>query len=179
MMINVGTLDFYKGDKGFKLLSRRGVYPCVYMDSQEKFDKTKLPLKNAFYSKLNIKGINFKGTASLKNVTLGHYCGVYLAKDFLLLEDESETLQNTCLKHYKLYPADFYRASGLAWQALLKTPSDNYELEAKHKDCKLCLDQLKLELLTDLDILLFEKGIKGGITQAFAMSGSTTKNIKD
>ena len=30
------------------------------MDSLEMFDKTKLPLKNAFYSKLNMEGISLQ-----------------------------------------------------------------------------------------------------------------------
>ena len=60
-----------------------------------------------------------------------------------------ETFRNTCLKYYKLDPAHFYTSPGLAWQAYLK------------KTC------VKLELLTDPDILLmFEHGIRGGITQA-------------
>ena len=34
----------------FVLLLRKGVYPYEYMDSWEKFDKTSLPPKEAFYS---------------------------------------------------------------------------------------------------------------------------------
>ena len=54
-----------------------------------------------------------------------------------------------CLKHYKLDPAHFYTSPGLAWKACLKRTG------------------IKLELLTDPDMLLmFERGIRGGITQA-------------
>ena len=56
---------------------------------------------------------------------------------------------NNCLEYYKLDPAHFYISPGLAWQACLKKTG------------------VKLELLTDPDMLLmFEKGIRGGITQA-------------
>ena len=41
------------------------------------------------------------------------------------------------------------------------------EDEERCEDCQLCLDEYRLELLRDTDILLmFEKGIRQGITQA-------------
>ena len=52
----------------------------------------------------------------------------------------------TCVKIYELDPAHFLSAPGLAWQACLKKT------------------EIKLELLTDVDMLLMvEKGIRGGI----------------
>ena len=50
--------EFYKEDEVFKLMRRKGVYPYEYMDSWEKFEQTSLPLKDAFYSRLNMKGIS-------------------------------------------------------------------------------------------------------------------------
>ena len=53
------------------------------------------------------------------------------------------------LKTYELDPAHFLTAPRLAWQACLKKTG------------------VKLELLTDIDILLMvEKGIRGGTCQA-------------
>ena len=67
----------------------------------------------------------------------------------VLLANVFEAFRDTCLKHYKLDPAHFYTSPGLAWRACLKCT------------------EIKLELLTDLDMLLmFERGIRGGITQA-------------
>ena len=70
-------------------------------------------------------------------------------------------------KNYKLDPAHFYTAPGLAWQALLKAASEYCEDEKRRKECKVCADEFRLELFTDIDMLLMvEKGIRGGISQA-------------
>ena len=96
----------------------------------------------------------------------GDYHDVYLAIDDLLLADVFKIFRNTYLEHYKLGQPHFYRAPGLAWQALLKTASEYCEHEVMHKDCPLCLDEFRLELLTDINMLLmFEKGVRSGITQ--------------
>ena len=50
-------------------------------------------------------------------------------------------------KNYKLDPAHYYTAPGLAWDAALK------------------VTEVKLELLSDIDMLLMvEKGIRGGVS---------------
>ena len=127
--------EFYNEDEVFRLMRRKGVYSFEYMDSWEKFEQTSLPLKDAFYSRLNMKGISDQEhehaqqvwnriTPEHENITLGDYHDVYLATDVLLLADVFETFRNTCLKNYKLDPAYFYTAPGLAWQALLKTATE-------------------------------------------------------
>ena len=76
------------------------------MDSWNKFEETRLPGKNAYYSRLNMKGISdqvyehaqqvwSRITPKHKNVTLGDYHDVCLATDVLLLADEFETFRNT------------------------------------------------------------------------------------
>ena len=80
----------------------------------------------------------------------------------MLLGDVFKTFRNICLEHYNLDPAHFYTSPGLGWQALLKTA-----YRPLRNDCALCQDTFKLELLTDIDmLLLFGKDIQGGITQA-------------
>ena len=97
--------------------------------------------------------------------TLGCYYDTYLKADVLLLADVFEAFRNTCLENYKLDTAHFYTTPGLAWQALLKTAVEYCEHEKKRKDCELSSDEFKLELLTDIDMLLVaEKGIRSGIT---------------
>ena len=61
---------------------------------------------------------------------------MYVESDTLLLADLFENFGNTCLEIYELDPAKFLSAPELAWQAALK--------KAK----------LKLDLLTDIDMLL-------------------------
>ena len=91
--------------------------------------------------------MNMHKTFKLKN--LGEYHDLYLKTDVLLLSDVFEKFRNDCMNIYKLDPAHFYRSPGLFWQASLKKTG------------------VKLELLTDSDMLLvFERGIRGGITQA-------------
>ena len=71
---------------------------------------------------------------------------MYVQSDTLLLADVFENFRNTCLKIYKLEPAKFLSAPGLAWNAALKKTKG------------------KLDLLTDIDMfLMVEKGIRGGI----------------
>ena len=80
---------------------------------------------------------------------LGEYHDLYLKSDTLLLADVFENFRKMCLKLYHLDPVKFLSAPGLAWQAALKKT------------------EVKLELLTDIDMLLMvEKGIRGGICHA-------------
>ena len=52
------TYQFCKGDLNkFALLLRKGVYPYEYMDSWEKFNKTSIPPKEAYYSELNLGSV--------------------------------------------------------------------------------------------------------------------------
>ena len=99
----------------------------------------------------------------------------------MLLPDVFETFRNTSLKYYRLDPAHFYTAPGLAWQALLKTAAEHCEHEKRRKDCELCPDEFWVELLTDMDMLLMvEKGIWGGITQAVKRYvKANNKHMKD
>ena len=66
---------------------------------------------------------------TMEKKTLGCYNDTYLKTDVLLLADVFEAFRDTCLKSYKLDPAHFYTAPGLAWQALLKIASEYCEHE--------------------------------------------------
>ena len=117
---------------------------------------TQLPTIDVFYSNLNMSSISEDNYQHTQRVweefgihNLGDYHDLYLRKDVVLLANVYEAFRDTCLKHYKLDPVHFYTSPGLAWKACLKHTG------------------IKLELLTYPDMLLmFELGIRGGITQA-------------
>ena len=75
-------------------------------------------------------------------------------------------------------PAHFYTAPGLAWQALV---AEYCEHEKRQKKCEVCPEEFRLQLLTDIDMLLMvEKGIRCGITQAVKRyAKANNKYMKD
>ena len=80
---------------------------------------------------------------------MGDYHDLYLKTDVILLANVFEAFRKVYLKNYGLDPAHFYTAPGLAWKACLKKT------------------RIRLELLLDHDMLLmFEGGIRGGITHS-------------
>ena len=71
---------------------------------------------------------------------------LYLKSDVFLLADVFEKFRNLFLEVYGLDPCHYYSAPNISWDAMLKKT------------------QIKLELLSDIDMLLFcEKGIRGGL----------------
>ena len=141
--------------------SERVFCPYEYMDSWQIFDETSLPDKEAFYSNLNMEDItdvDYRHGKKYLNILLIKIWVIimvyidsdtFIYSDTLLLADVFENFRNTCIKVYKLDPAHFLSAPGLAWQACIKKT------------------EVKLELLTDVDMLLMaEKGIRGGICHA-------------
>ena len=148
------NLEKYFTPEQVKLLKQKGFFPYEYMDSIEKLKDQKPPPQKAFYSKLKGKGINNYNYNHVLNVwktwnmkTFKDYLELYNVTDVLLLADVFENFRDLCLKNYGLDPAHYYTAPGLAWDAMLK------------------MTGVKLELLSDIDILLMvEKGIRGGIS---------------
>ena len=108
------TIWFLACDEKFHLMIRKGVYPYEYMDGWEKFEEAGLPPKDAFYSRLNMKGISDQDYEHAQQVwntmekkTLSWYQDTYWKTDVLLLADVFETFWDTCFKNYKLDPAHF------------------------------------------------------------------------
>ena len=139
----------------YNLLTRKGVCPYEYMSSWDCLEETQLPPIEAFYSKLSMSLISSDEYQHAQKVwkefrihNLGDYHDLYLRTNVVLLANVYKAFRETCLEHYKLNPAHFYTSPGLAWKSCLKHTG------------------IRLELLTDPDMLLmFECGIRGGITQ--------------
>ena len=111
----------------FNLSLRKSVYPYEYMDKQEKFNEYKLPDKELFYSELNKEHINNEDYAHAQKVwdtfninNLGEYHDLYVQSDTALLADVFENFRDKCIEIYRLDPAYFLTAPGLAWQGCLK-----------------------------------------------------------
>ena len=142
----------------FKLLLRKVVYPYEHMDSWEKF-KLPVPLdKKLYYSETNDRDINDNNVEHIKNVcatfninNLAEYHDLYVQSDTALLADVFENFRDKCLAIDKLDPAYFLSAPGLSF----------------YQRSGLKMTQQTLELLTDENmLLLFEKGVGGGICEA-------------
>ena len=115
----------YFTPKQAEILKQKGFYPYEYMDSKEKFNDTKLPPREAFYSKLSGRGIKEKdynhawnvwNTFKMKNFKEYHELNI---TDVLLLADVFENFRDICLKIYGLDPVYYFTAPGLAWDACL------------------------------------------------------------
>ena len=139
------------------LVSRKGVYPYEYMDDFEKFKKQSLPKKTSFFSRLKQEKVSDEDFEHAQKVwkafelkNMGDFHDLYLKTDVLLLADVMENFRKLCEKNYELDPAHFFTVPGMAWDAMLK------------------MTAIKLDLLEDVDMLLMiEKGIRGGISNAF------------
>ena len=97
------------------------------------------------------------------NKKIGDYYDLYVQNDTLLLADIFENFRSKCIEIYELDPACFLSAHGLPWQTCLKKT------------------EIKLELLTDIDMLLMvEKGIRGGMCHAIhTYSKANNKYMKN
>ena len=146
------TSEIFKG-KNLNLMARKGVYPYDYMDSFDKFDEG-IPTKEDFYRILNNEHITDNDYKHVQNVwktfklkTMGEYHDLYLKSDILLLADVFESFRETCLQYYKLDPCHYFTSPGLSWDAMLK------------------MTDIKLELMTDIDMFQFiEMGMHGGVS---------------
>ena len=147
------TKEAFKNEL-FQLMKQKGVYPYDHMDSFAKFNETELPKQEDFYTILNNENITDDQYNHAQDVwnkfnlkTMGEYHNLYLKSDIILLADVFENLRKTCMQYYKLDPCHYFSSPGLSWDSMLK------------------MTDIKLELMTDIDMFQFiEKGMRGGIS---------------
>ena len=85
----VNLKNYYSGNQ-LSLLLRNGVYPCDCVDSMRKLDKTSLPPKEAFYSKLTDGGITDEDYQHAQNIW----------KKFNIESIKDTTTCTICLMYY-------------------------------------------------------------------------------
>ena len=86
---------------------------------------------------------------------MGDYHDLYLVSDVLLLTDVFENFRKTCMQYYKLDPCHYFTSPGLSWDAMLK------------------MTNIKLELMTDIDMFQFvEKGMCDGVSYIANLYGN-------
>ena len=147
------TGQVFQGEQ-LSLMIKKGVYPYDYMNSFEKFEDSRLPKKEDFFSIMNNEHITDEEYQHAQNVwnefdlsSMGEYHDLYLKSDILLLTDVFENFRKTCQQYYELDPAHYFTTPGLSWDAMLKRT------------------KTELELMSDVDMFQFiEKGMRGGIS---------------
>lgn len=138
-----------------ELLYRKQVFPYEYIDTRDKLFDESLPDQDKFFSTLTGEGISdidfihaTKVWRAFDCKNLLDYTMLYLELDVRILADVFEEFCDKSMDAYKLDPAHYYTAPGLSFDAMLK------------------YTEVELELLTDIDmVLFFESGIRGGISQ--------------
>ena len=149
------TNPYIKSKTDLNLLTDKGVYPYDYMNSWDRFNETKLPKKEDFYSQLYEENITDKDYAranivwkhfNIKN--LGEYHDLYLMTDVYLLTDVFENFRDMCLNYYGLDPAYYLTLPNYSWNAFLSLTG--VRLQQIHKK----------EMYE-----MIENGLRGGMTQ--------------
>ncbi|XP_066157591.1 uncharacterized protein [Euwallacea fornicatus] len=141
-------------EEKFKLLTCKGVFCYDYIDSIDKLDEKTLPSKEYFYNKLEDSHIDDEKYSHASKVwdsfniqTLGEYSDLYLKTDVILLADIFEHFKLNCISTHNLDPSWYFTMPGYTW------------------DCMLKYTKCKLELLHDIDQIMFiEKGIRGSVS---------------
>ncbi|XP_044742347.1 uncharacterized protein LOC123304848 [Chrysoperla carnea] len=148
--------EFEASHPHLNLLKEKGIFPYDYVTEWNQLNETVLPEPDSFFNQLTDSNISKEEYEHAKNVwekfhikNLGEYADIYLKCDVLLLACVFENFRKICHSTYGLDPASYYTTPGLTFDAMLK------------------VTKVKLELITDINILNFvEACIRGGLTLA-------------
>ncbi|XP_053210240.1 uncharacterized protein LOC128394030 [Panonychus citri] len=152
---NSFLLQVFK-DEDINFVSAKASLPYDYLDSFDRFNEIELPPYECFYNKLKRENIEKNVYQNMVNLwnhfhvkNMGEFQDIYQKIDVILLAAVFENFRSISIEQFKLDPPHFYSAPGLSWAAALKST------------------KVKIDLLTDIDmIMLFERGIRGGISSA-------------
>ena len=132
------TRQEFSDDKEFALMKKKGIFPYDFFDDVSKIlstDEIKFPTRKTFFNKLEDKGCTEKDYLHAKLVwktfdckTFANYHDIYLKSDVTMLADFFEKFRTMCLASYRLDPAHYFSAPGLAWDAALRMTRVNLEL---------------------------------------------------
>ena len=99
--------NFILTKRKISIIKKKGVYPYEYIDNYSKFNETRLPPKESFYSKLRQDGISDKDYSHAQKVwetfkceKLEDYHMLYLKSDVLLLHDCIMNFRDVTYKNY-------------------------------------------------------------------------------
>ena len=136
-------------------MQKKGVFPYYFLDSFEKLTENSLPEFGGQWIN-SLSGQNDVSEEDLQHAnkvwimlgckSFGDYLILYLRTDVILLADVFEKWRRLFDQVYGLNPCHYYSAPNISWDAMLKTT------------------ELKLDLLSDVDMLLFcERAIRGSL----------------
>ena len=136
------------------LLKGKQFFPYEHLKSIEVLDETELPPREAFHNSLTgctIAEKDYEKALDTYDKTgcksMRDYVKLYLWTDVFLLAEVFEKFRKTCHQVYKLDPAHYISTPQLAM------------------DAALFKSKIKLELMTDIDQILFiQLGIRGGLS---------------
>lgn len=155
--LKISNAEYHKENltsEQIDLISLKGVFPYEYLNSWSRLNDKKLPPKKDFYSSLtqsNISDDDYKRAVDIWSIfhmqSLLEYSNRYLKTDLFLLVDIISSYQTDMHSVYGLDPLHFYTGPGFAWMTMLYYTG------------------VKLELISDIDIMLFiESMIRGGVS---------------
>lgn len=137
-----------------ELLKGKQVFPYEFLTSFDALRETSLPSQQSFFNSLTKTSTSDDDYQHAKQVwnstnctTMTDYVRIYLWTDVLLLAEVFENFRTTSLKQYSLDPLHYISMPHFAF------------------DAALLMTGIKLELMIDIDQILFVKeGIRGGVS---------------
>lgn len=143
-----------KFPKTHHLLKGKQFFPYEHMTDISILKETQLPPRQAFYNSLNKTLISESDHKKAKNVfnltgckSMLDYVRLYLTVDVILLAEVFQAFRRLSHRVYKLDPCHYVSTPQLAF------------------DAALFKSKVELELMTDIDMILFiQSGIRGGIS---------------